>query len=747
MIGGTVSIFRLCLTLVAGLLPPSAGVAAITGKNLKETEAKVMEVIRKTMPCTVSLTGAGPGGASGFGSGVIVSEDGLILTAAHVTRNFNNGVKVIFPDGKHVMGKVLGMDFARDSSMVQITDEGKYPHVDVGDSKELKANDWCVALGHAGGFQADRTPPVRVGRVLANNPKMFLTTDTALIGGDSGGPLFDIDGKLIGIHSNIGFSLAQNNHVPIATFVENWDALKSGKKFGEKKEGGMLANADRPVIGAEVEDAPGGKGALIRDVFFASPAKLAGLVAGDVISQVENAAVADRETFYTEIARHKLGDTLKLKVISKGEEKEVSVKLTSARHFRSARPTPAKSTRTEAEKKALQEEFNAKMRESLEKGENQFTPEAMKKFKDPREFHEFLDEFKKGLKPEELEKLAKLGRPSTRKKVEPGSFDPLATVNTKDVFFREVLDAIRPSLTDVSRATHLVLRGTEWRSLCTVVDESGYAVTKASEIETKNNQALTVMLTKDRLVPAEIVKTFPSHDLALIKLKDAGKLAAVRLDRTRSDLPLGLFISAAGSGPDAVATGVVSVSPRKLAAEVRGYLGIVTSPHKQGLQVTQVAPGSASAKAGLKLGDIIAKIDGTEINSPEKLKKKISETAPGTDLTLEILRGEVMLGKKLALGDRRDIKSKSNTQNRMGTEISEQRAGFENALQTDLPISPEECGGPVVDLDGNLVAITIARAGRINTYALLADEVRKLLEPEFEKLGVKKARAVEAATD
>ena len=271
-----------------------------------------------------------------------------------------------------------------------------------------------------------------------------------------------------------------------------------------------------------------------------------------------------------------------------------------------------------------------------------------------------------------------------------------------------------------------------------MIDENGYAVTKASEIETQNNQALTVMLTKDRMVPAEIMKIFPDHDLALIKLKDAAGLTAISLDHSKAELPLGLFISAASSGPDAAAIGVVSVSPRTLKGESRAFLGTMLGPDKQGVIVKQIVSGGAAAKAGIKQGDIITKIDGEPLDSPEKLTRKLGSSKPGTAIILDYLRNGVSSAVKLALGDRSKVKSKANAQNSMGTEISDQRSGFQNALQTDLPIIPEECGGPVVDLDGNFVGITIARAGRINTYVLLADDVRRLLEPELEKLGVKK---------
>jgi len=708
--------------------------AEVTTATLKQDEARVRDIVLKSMPCTVALTPGGKQQESGSGSGVIVSEDGLILTAAHVSMKMNEKVTVIFPDGRKVTAKVLGMDYTRDSGMVQITDKGKYPYVEIGDSTALKQNDWCVALGHSGGFHADRTPPVRIGRVISNNPKKFLTTDSALIGGDSGGPLFDINGKLIGIHSNIGFSLSQNNHVPISSFQENWDRLKKGERYGSQEEGGLKANPDHPVIGAEIEDAPEKKGALIREVFFASPAKAAGLHAGDIIIKVGDSEIKDREAFLAEVGKHKVGDELHVTVKSNGKENEISIKLSTARLFSARRIIPAKSNRPEKEKKALQAEFEEKMRKSIEKGENQFSPDDLKKFSNPLEFKEFMDAFKKGLKPDELEKLAGIGWPTDKQVVRPGKFDPDSPIQVSDPFLREVLNGFHPVVARASDSTHLVFRGNDWKSLCTVVHEDGYVVTKASEIETKNNQALTVMLSKDRLVPAEIVKTFPKHDLALLKLKDTTGLTPLHWADSSNDLQLGSFISATGSGPDPIAIGVISVLQRSLASEGKGFLGIQTGPHKKGVLVNQVVPEGTASKAGIRPGDIITKIDNEVCDTPEKLTKKISSTPSGTVLILEYLRGQQESAARVKLGDRSVLDNRKGSQNRMGTEVSAQRTGYEQALQTDLPIRPEECGGPIVDLDGNVIAITISRAGRTRTYALPAEEVRQLLEPELKKL-------------
>ena len=131
--------------------------------------------------------------------------------------------------------------------MVQITEEGDYPHVEVGQSTDLLRNEWCVALGHPGGFDPTRTPPVRLGRVLENG--QFVTTDCAVVGGDSGGPLFDVDGKVIGIHSNIGATLTENRHVPISVFLDQWEDMKNGKRTGRRFVQRQPVDPNRAVLG------------------------------------------------------------------------------------------------------------------------------------------------------------------------------------------------------------------------------------------------------------------------------------------------------------------------------------------------------------------------------------------------------------------------------------------------------------------------------------------------------------------
>ncbi|XZE34981.1 S1C family serine protease [Pirellulaceae bacterium SH501] len=215
------------------------------------------------------------------GSGVIVSGDGYILTAAHVAGRPNQRIHVVLHDGTRVEGKSLGLNRNEDAGLVKIVHpvrsaDNPWPHACLGSSSDLQPGSWVMAVGHPGGWQADRPAVVRVGRLLRNIDSTLIT-DCALIGGDSGGPLFDLEGRLIGIHSRIGVEVDENMHVPLDVFYKSHERLIRSEAWGSLP-------GFRPYIGVEgatVEDSAGR--CVIERVTPKGPADRAGVEPGDVI--------------------------------------------------------------------------------------------------------------------------------------------------------------------------------------------------------------------------------------------------------------------------------------------------------------------------------------------------------------------------------------------------------------------------------------------------------------------------------
>lgn len=151
------------------------------------------------------------------GSGVLVSSDGLIYTAAHVVRSAgeNRHCSVILSDGREVVGTLLMENEESDAALVKISDvKGKVSRMTSG---MPRVGEWVFSIGHAGGYDEERGAVVRLGRVVSIKNGL-VQTDCRLIAGDSGGGLFNLNGELVAIHSKVGAGLDDNVHVPIAVF-------------------------------------------------------------------------------------------------------------------------------------------------------------------------------------------------------------------------------------------------------------------------------------------------------------------------------------------------------------------------------------------------------------------------------------------------------------------------------------------------------------------------------------------------
>lgn len=281
-------------------------------KDLRAIQKRVRTVLDHVIPCTVAVRIGSTGG-----SGVVISKDGYVLTAGHISGKPGRDVVLTFPNGRTVKGKTLGSNRDIDSGMIRITDKGDWPFVEMGDSAKVKLGEWCLTLGHPDGFKRGRTPVVRLGRVLERS-KQFLRTDCPLVGGDSGGPLFDLNGKVIGIHSRIGPPLTHNIHVPANTFRTTWDRLTKSEVWGGPKT--EIAAAERrtkPYIGVEIIQRA--KTCRIAKVERNSPAAKAGLQIDDVLLRLNKKVFDDVDDLIARIGEHKPGDEVLLE-IRRGEE-------------------------------------------------------------------------------------------------------------------------------------------------------------------------------------------------------------------------------------------------------------------------------------------------------------------------------------------------------------------------------------------------------------------------------------------
>ncbi len=281
-----------------------AGAPPRNADDLKAMQRRIRLVTQKILPCTVGVDVG-----SAHGSGVIVSQDGYVLTAAHVAGQPGRDAQFALADGRRVHGKSLGTNVQLDAGLMKITDEGKWPFVPLGDSAKIRVGSWCLATGHPGGYEGGRQPVLRIGRVTAKW-KSSIRTDCTLVSGDSGGPLFDMSGRVIGIHSRVGIRVATNLHVPVSVFRRDWQRLVAGHRWGAISHPG-------PVIGV-VQDrsAPG---ATILKARPGSPAAEAGLQPGDVIVEFDGQAVGTFGRLADLVRVHQPGESVPIR-IQRGNE-------------------------------------------------------------------------------------------------------------------------------------------------------------------------------------------------------------------------------------------------------------------------------------------------------------------------------------------------------------------------------------------------------------------------------------------
>ncbi len=191
-----------------------------------------------------------------------------------------------------------------DSGLMKITEEGEWPFVEMGDSTKVKEGQWIIGTGHPNGYQNGRKPVLRVGRVLANLSEVMVS-DVTLVSGDSGGPLFDMDGKVIGIHSRIDNPLTMNMHVPTKTYQDTWDRLAAGEQWGNLP-------GRQPFIGVRGDEES--EDAKVTEVFPDTPADKAGMKSGDVIKKFDGKDVPNFQTLKRLVSNKQPGDRVKVEV-------------------------------------------------------------------------------------------------------------------------------------------------------------------------------------------------------------------------------------------------------------------------------------------------------------------------------------------------------------------------------------------------------------------------------------------------
>jgi len=248
--------------------PESNPGTPLSAASLKELEHRVRDAAKKALPSVVAVEGAmsSPNGDKGFASGVIITADGLVLSQYHVSHMLDQAdyqksrkpgerTKVILHDGRTREAELLGAARSYDLSLLRLIQPGPYPHAPLDDKATVKSGDVVLKIGHPMGYRPGRAPVVRAGRVLYVQDDSFVS-DCLMIGGDSGGPFFDLDGRLVGIVRNslvpetLRESLGER-YTGFIPFANSTNSLICGRIAAMRR--GELAEVDRNVIVRSME--------------------------------------------------------------------------------------------------------------------------------------------------------------------------------------------------------------------------------------------------------------------------------------------------------------------------------------------------------------------------------------------------------------------------------------------------------------------------------------------------------------
>lgn len=256
-----------------------------------------------------------------------------------------------------------------------------------------------------------------------------------------------------------------------------------------------------------------------------------------------------------------------------------------------------------------------------------------------------------------------------------------------------------------------------------------YVVTKRSEL---SGDPIRIRLSDGRLVPARVAAVRRRSDLALlvVQVDQATINRSLRPVQFEGFVPLiGSFLVSPDRTGRVIGLGVVGASPRKV--EHKGRLGIELEGISQsGARVRRVLPDSGADEAGLELGDRIIAIDGRNQSDVRQVVSTLNGMFPGevVQLTIERDGGTVDIPARMS---EYAVMQESDNDARVNGARNVRLSGFEQAIQHDMVLNPEQCGGPILDTEGRVIGLNIARAGRVVSYALpsslVASEISSMI--------------------
>ncbi|MBR3758628.1 MAG: Do family serine endopeptidase [Bacteroidaceae bacterium] len=318
--------------------------------HIKSTQLGKVQTVQQPMDLFDFFFGNPQGGRQrqvqtqprvGFGSGVIISADGYIVTNNHVIEGADE-ISVKLNDSREFVGRIIGTDPNTDLALVKIESEDELPTIPVGDSDALKVGEWVLAVGNPFNLNSTVTAGIVSAKarslgVYNNGIESFIQTDAAINQGNSGGALVNANGELVGINSVLssptgsyagyGFAIPTSIMTKVITDLKEYGTVQrallgiSGKALNIHFDDEMKKKAEELGVS---------EGVWVKEVVEGSAASAAGIQADDVIIGIDNKKIKTMAELQEELAKHRPGDKVKVKLIRDKKEKTVTVELKNA---------------------------------------------------------------------------------------------------------------------------------------------------------------------------------------------------------------------------------------------------------------------------------------------------------------------------------------------------------------------------------------------------------------------------------
>jgi len=279
----------------------------------------------------------------------------------------------------------------------------------------------------------------------------------------------------------------------------------------------------------------------------------------------------------------------------------------------------------------------------------------------------------------------------------------------------------------IQKSSAVIYNGRKEIAYGMVVSPDGYILTKASQVEGTSD--IGVRVDTELFKDAKLVMTDARWDIALLKVEATALVPATYAPDSKLGQGTWVVVNGATSRTKRrILAGIISAQAREIPAAGGPALGVTLAESDEKLEIEAVSEGSGAEGAGLKKGDVIVKVNGKVVKVLKDLVKLLEDMKAGDVVKVSLNREGKVIEADVKLSAKGELFANESRNDEMSGDFSKRRSGFPRVIQHDILAASSTMGGPVIDLQGRVVGMNIARANRAETFAIPVEELKKLAE-------------------